>query len=168
MNTQSVPPGKIHINPVTGKPVYYKDNKVTHDKNNARQMHVAGKYISKRSPLHKPGRYRNWNDAHSHKVLDTVMAGHVYVLHNPSWPEWFKVGMAVDVNDRVSSLQTGCPFRNYEAITHIKTSNKRALENKAHTLFEAHAEERRGEWFKVSYSTAQHLMQQVKEMNIWK
>ena len=51
------------INPNTGKPVYYKDNPETKRKENAKQMYVNGKYISKSHPLHKPGKYKSFGDA---------------------------------------------------------------------------------------------------------
>ena len=58
--TQQYPTG---INPKTGKEYYYKDNPEAVAKRVARQMYVNGKYIPMSHPLHKAGRYNNFNDA---------------------------------------------------------------------------------------------------------
>jgi hypothetical protein len=168
VSTQLELTGLTRTNPKTGKPRYYKDNKATHDKNNARQMYVAGKYISKKHPLHKPGRYKNWDDAHSHKQLDSTTEGHVYAIYNPHWPSWFKIGMAVDAEDRVRSYQTACPFRNYKLVSYVTTTQRRKLEAVAHELFQQNAQERRGEWFKLGKQQVEELMQQLHECNEWK
>ena len=159
--------GQTHINPATGRPRYYKDTKATHDVNNSERMWVGKEYVSKQHPLHKPGRYKNWDDAHSHKRLDTMDGGEVYAIYNPAWPNWFKIGMAVDAQDRLSSYQTSCPYRSYELLTSVETGNRRKLELKAHELFETEATERRGEWFRLTRTQVTKLMKQLHECNEW-
>ena len=39
--------------------------------------------------------------------------GYVYVISNPAWKGWYKVGMAVDSQDRCGSYQTSSPHRDY-------------------------------------------------------
>lgn len=157
--------GQTPINPYTGKPAYYKDNKATHDINNAERMWVAGKYISKAHPLHKPGRFKNWDDAHSHERLDSVAEGHVYVITNRAWPAWVKIGMAVDAEDRCKGYQTSCPFRDFKLVHSIPTKDRRATEQEAHKLAEFDAEERRGEWFKMHVNHAVNILEQLHECN---
>lgn len=167
MSTLSESTGQTPINGLTGKPSYYKDNKATHDRNNARQMYVGGKYISKKHPLHKPGRYKSWADAHNHKHLDTHDFGDVYVIYNPFYHGWFKVGMALDAEDRLKSFQTSCPYRSYMLVDAVKTTNRRKLESKALKLFQEHSKERRGEWFRLSSTLAKKLVRQLRECNEW-
>lgn len=145
--------------------MYYKDNKQTHDLNNAGRMWVAGKYISKQHPLHKAGRYKNWDDAHSHERLDTLAEGHVYVITNRAWPAWVKIGMAIDAEDRCKGYQTSCPFRDFTLAYSIETKDRRRTEQLAHTLAEANAEERRGEWFKLHVNDAINTLKQLQECN---
>lgn len=141
--------GQTRINPTTGRPYYYKDKKETMDKRNRNRMYVAGKYIPFTHPLHKAGRYNNWDDAHSHQKLDSVKDGYVYVITNPAWPAWVKIGMAVDAGDRCKGYQTSCPFRNFKLKYAVASTDRRASEAEAHKLAEDVAEERRGEWFKM-------------------
>ena len=42
---------------------YYKDNPESVWKRDQTKMFVNGKYISKAHPLHKPGKYKNFEDA---------------------------------------------------------------------------------------------------------
>ena len=46
-------------------------------------------------------------------VYDQIKEGSVYILGNPAWPDWVKVGMALDAEDRLNNYQTGGPFRDY-------------------------------------------------------
>ena len=43
-----------------------------------------------------------------------VKDGYVYILTNPAWPDWVKVGMAIDAEDRCNSYQTSSPYRDYQ------------------------------------------------------
>lgn len=168
-STASEKAGQTHINPTTGKPYYYKDNKETHDKRNAyhnpRQMYVAGKYISRSHPLHKAGRYKNWDDAHSHQILDSHKAGYVYAITNMAWPAWVKIGMAVDASDRCKGYQTSCPFRNFKLKYAVASEDRRASEVTAHKLATEIAEERRGEWFKMPVADAIKVLNRLHECN---
>jgi len=47
------------------------------------------------------------------KAYDSVKEGEVYIIVNNAWPEWVKIGMAVDSEDRLKSYQTSSPFRDY-------------------------------------------------------
>ena len=42
-----------------------------------------------------------------------VDAGYVYVITNPAWPEWVKVGSTVSLEERLSNYQTSDPTRSY-------------------------------------------------------
>ena len=92
-----------------------KENK-TSPTNNPKRMYVNGKYIPRSHPLYKPGRYKSFNDAAFSGLqnYNTTKAGYVYVITNAAWPEWVKVGMAIDADDRLNGYQTSSPFRDYE------------------------------------------------------
>ena len=96
-------------------------------------MFVNGKYISKSHVMHKPGSYRTFEDAWTHKDLNKQVKGYVYAITNPAWPGWVKVGMAVDSNDRLNSYQTSSPFRDF---------------------FRERCSEHSGEWFKITREDA--------------
>jgi hypothetical protein len=127
---------------------------------NESRMWVNGKYISFNHPLHKPGRYVSFNDAafSSFENLAKVKTGYVYVLSNPAWPEWVKVGMAVDANDRCGSYQTSSPYRDYVLHHAVASDDRRKAEHEAHTALEKLADSRKGEWFKIPVSDAVECM----------
>lgn len=131
-----------------------KNNKI----NNPLQMRVNGKYISRKHPLYKAGNYKSWDDVHSHTVLETVKEGEVYIITNPAWPDWVKIGMAIDAKDRCKSYQTSSPLRDYKVMYSVATQDRRTAEAVAHKAAEKIAE-RRGEWFKMSVGQAKECIQ---------
>ena len=147
--------GQKPINPRTGRPYYYKDNPETKAKENKMQMYVDGKYISKSHPLHKAGKYKGFTDAafSSLQNYERSKEGQVYILRNPAFPSWCKVGMAVDAQDRLKQYQTSSPYRDYELVKAYNTENRREAEAQAHALLEKKYE-RRGEWFVCDASLA--------------
>lgn len=137
-------------------PSGYRQRLDTHTKKNTTRMFVDGKYIPQSHPLHKPGRYKSFNDAafSSFENLPSTKEGYVYVISNPAWPEWVKVGMAIDANDRCSSYQTSSPLRDYILHCAISSEDRRKDESTAHKLLDGISSDRRGEWFKVSVDKA--------------
>lgn len=127
---------------------------------NGSRMYVDGRYVSRTHPLHKPGRYVSFNDAafSSFENLSKVKDGYVYVLSNPAWPEWVKVGMAIDANDRCGSYQTSSPYRDYVLHHAVASDDRRVAEYEAHTALEKVADSRRGEWFKIPVDKAVECM----------
>lgn len=91
-------------------------------------------------------------------LYDKHVGGEVYVIGNTSWPEWVKIGMAVDAMDRLKGYQTGSPFRDYKLLYSVSTNDRRKAEAAAHKAAEKIAE-RRGEWFKMSVGQAKECIQ---------
>ena len=144
-------------NPYTGKPMYYKDNPEAVKKRDAQRMYVNGKEISKKHPLHKPGRYKSLDDAWSHNKIESVNEGEVYAITNSAWPEWVKIGKAVDSDDRLNGYQTSSPFRDYKVLTTISVKHRHEAEKAMHFLFAEHANDRKGEWFKIPVRQTKEL-----------
>lgn len=161
----------VEINPKTGKKVYYKDNPEAMKKRNIRhnpnRMWVDGKYISPEHPLHKPGRYKSFGDAAFFALQKDVQIkeGYVYVITNPAWPDWVKIGMAIDAQDRCNGYQTSSPHRDYELKYDIETDDRRALEQAAHKEASKLASESKGEWFKIDVETAIKIVNNLKEQD---
>ena len=147
--------GQKPINPRTGRPYYYKDNPEAVKARQAKRMYVNGKEVSRTHPLYKPGRYKGFTDAafSSLQNYERSKEGQVYILRNPAFPSWCKVGMAVDAQDRLKHYQTSSPYRDYELIKAYNTENRREAEAQAHALLEVHYA-RRGEWFVCDASLA--------------
>jgi hypothetical protein len=157
----------VEINPKTGKKVYYKDNPVAVKLRDSKRMYVNGKEVSKKHPLHKPGRYKSFGDAAFSALQKDVQIkeGYVYVITNPAWPDWVKIGMAIDSDDRCNSYQTSSPHRDYELKYDIETSDRRALEQAAHKEASKLASESKGEWFKLDVETAIEILNNLKEQD---
>jgi hypothetical protein len=122
-------------------------------------MYVNGKYIPKSHPLHKPGRYKSFEDAafSSLEKYESSTEGQVYVIVNPNFPEWVKVGMAVDAADRLNGYQTSSPFRDYVLNYSWDVNDRRAAESEAHSELQK-LYERRSEWFKCTPEQAQEVV----------
>jgi len=75
--------------------------------------------------------------------------GYVYVVSNPAWKGWYKIGMAVDSQDRCSGYQTGSPYRDYRLEYSKYFLNRRVAEEIAHEVIGEISLDRNGEWFKV-------------------
>ena len=131
----------------------------THQNRNKTRMFVNGKFVPKSHPLHKPGKYKSFEAAafSSLAKYESSVEGQVYVIVNPNFPEWVKVGMAIDSEDRLNNYQTSSPFRDYVLNYKCNVSDRRAAESEAHT--ELHKlYERRSEWFKCTPEQAQEVV----------
>ena len=133
--------------------------------NNADRMWVNGKYIPRTHPLHKPGRYKTLDDAWSHTEIDErSTAGEVYIIRNPAFCNWLKVGKAVNSEDRLQGYQTSSPHRDYvlEYCEHFE--NRHQAEAAIHRMLEKHKDchERKGEWFKTYIPTIKEVMNEYR------
>jgi len=138
----------------------------SHARKNTTRMFVNGKYIPKTHPLHKPGNYKALDDAWSHSEIENVKEGEVYIICNAAWPDWIKVGKAVNSEDRLKGYQTSSPFRDYEVVAILTTDNRHTKEREMHKIFSHFAEDTKGEWFKIDKVTAIKLFNyQIKEEN---
>jgi hypothetical protein len=148
-------------NPNTGKTYYYKDNVEAVRKRDANRMYVNGKEVSKKHPLHKPGRYKTLDDAWSHVEIDQRSTeGEVYIITNKAFPNWYKVGKAVNAEDRLNGYQTSSPFRDYELRYSAKFDNRHKAETDVHRLLrnvlsESHCQ---GEWFNADYEVIKDMI----------
>jgi hypothetical protein len=136
----------------------------THHKKNKNRMWVNGKYIPKSHPLHKPGRYKTFEDA-GFSILakyETSVEGQVYIITNPNFAGWVKVGMAIDSEDRLNGYQTSSPFRDYFLHSFWAVSDRRQAEATAHAELEK-TYERKGEWFKCTPEQAKEVISGIAE-----
>ena len=131
---------------------------------NKGRMWVDGKYISRKHPLYKAGRYKTFSDA-AFSLLEKkkgIKDGYVYAIINPAWPNWVKIGMAMDAEDRLNGYQTSSPMRDYELIHSVYFKNRSKAERNAHKLAEKIAE-RKGEWFNISNEQAIKVIREVSD-----
>ncbi len=126
---------------------------------NPNRMFVNGKYIPQKHPLYKPGNYKTFNDAAFSSLINYVnsVEGEVYVISNPAWDNWYKIGKAVDSRDRWNSYQTSSPHRDYVLITSKRVKNRGIAERMAHSLADGLCKERANEWFYIENFDKKHF-----------
>jgi hypothetical protein len=140
------------------------DNKVK-TISNPKRMYVNGKYIRMTHPLYKPGKYKTFNDAAfagTYK-LDSIKEGYVYVITNKAWPEWVKIGMAIDAEDRLNGYQTSSPMRDFVLEHSVASNDRRKSEKEAHTRALPLSLDSKGEWFKLSVDQAITILDNLNE-----
>ena len=108
--------------------------------------------------------YENFEQAafSSLEKYESSVEGQVYVITNPNFPDWVKVGMAIDAEDRLNNYQTSSPFRDYVLQYYYDVNNRRAAENEAHTELQK-SYERKGEWFKCTPEQAKEVISGIAE-----
>ena len=130
--------------------------KACYRKKNAARMRVEKHYVSFKHPLHKPGNYKNFLDCAFNNLVkkERAMEGWVYLLTNPAYPDWVKVGCAIDAEDRCGSYQTSSPFRDYQLIAKAPAEDRVEMEKDLLSFMEGIATDRRGEWFQIPADSA--------------
>jgi len=140
-----------------------------HAAQNKLKMYVNGKYVSKSHPLYKAGNYKTFDDAAFSSLTNynTTTSGYVYAMGNAAWPEWIKIGKAVDAEDRLSSYQTGSPLRDYTLVHYAYSDDRNVAERQAHELA-GKLGDKLNEWFKISNEDAVVVIEQAvsEEMEI--
>ena len=136
-------------------------NKKNSAKTNTERMFVNGKYVSKSHPLHKAGRFKTFEGAafSALKGYEKTPEGCVYIIANPSFDGWLKVGMAIDAEDRCNGYQTSSPHRDYKLLYSRRFNDRRKAETKTMNKLKKVVKEHNGEWFKTDRNTAQEIIE---------
>ena len=126
-----------------------------------KRMFVNGKYVSKTHPLHKAGRFKTFEGAAFAALegYEKTTEGYVYIINNPCWDGWLKIGMAVDAEDRCNSYQTSSPHRDYRLLYARRFKDRRKAEKKTIHKLKKVVKEHNGEWFKTDRNTAQQIIE---------
>jgi len=127
-----------------------------------KHMYVNGERIADTHPLYKAGRYKGFEEAafSSLENYKDSAEGEVYIITNKAWPEWVKVGMAVDSQDRLKNYQTSSPFRDYVLLYVYEVNDRRAGESAAHTRLAKECDNI-NEWFRIPPAIANELILEV-------
>jgi hypothetical protein len=140
------------------------NNNKSNPRNNPQRMFVNGKYIPKSHPLYKAGNFKTFEDAafSSLSRYTTSSEGEVYIITNPAWKGWIKVGMAIDSEDRCKGYQTSSPLRDFKLKFKKYFDDRRTAEQTAHTLCAKKADKRKGEWFKLDIKIAKDIINNME------
>ena len=148
---------------------YYKDNPEAVKKRDALRMFVNGKEVSKKHALYKAGRYKSFGDAAfaSLQKDQQISEGYVYAIQNAAWPEWIKIGKAIDAEDRLNGYQTSSPMRDYTLLYYRYFDDRNTAEKKAHILAATQTthpwnKHDNGEWFKLTQQQAIDIIKEIE------
>jgi len=141
-------------------------------KRNRNRMYVNGKYIPVSHPFHTAGRYvwdatalNSFNALSNIELIDCDTSGEIYIIENPLFEGWVKVGMAVDSNKRLKDYYTYTPQKNNESYTlahTITVNNRMVAESEIHNLLESECV-RSKEWFNISLERAKTILNEYVE-----
>jgi len=125
-----------------------------------KRMFVNGKYVSKTHPLYKAGRFKTFEGAAFAALegYEKTTEGYVYIINNPCWDGWLKIGMAVDAEDRCNAYQTSSPHRDYRLLYARRFKDRRKAEKKTIHKLKKVVKEHNGEWFKIDRNTVQEII----------
>jgi len=85
--------------------------------------------------------------------------GWIYVVANPSWNGWVKIGRAINVERRIVCYNTSSPFRDYELVFCTRVNNPNLIEK---YFFEKYGTEN-NEWFNISKDEAIYQIKKLIE-----
>lgn len=94
--------------------------------------------------------------AHFRDERPDIKEGYVYVVSNPAWPGYVKIGSAIDVGDRLRSFQTSDPFRSYELQGWRFFNDRLVAEYDIHRFLDTYRVG--GEWFKLDAERATFML----------
>ena len=127
----------------------------------SKRMYVNGKYVSRKHPLYKAGRFKTFEGAAfaSLEGYANTTEGYVYIINNPCWDGWVKVGMAIDAEDRCKQYQTSSPYRDYKLCYLKHFEDRKIAEQSAHKELKKITDTYHGEWFKTSVKEAKKTIE---------
>lgn len=88
-----------------------------------------------------------------------------YIIVNPAWDNWIKIGFTSkdEMKSRLSTYQTGTPFRDYVVYFSCKFTDARLAEIELMNRLIAMNVIRKNEWFKMSAKIASNIIESIKE-----
>lgn len=95
--------------------------------------------------------------------LKNVKEGLVYVIENPVYPEYLKIGMTVDLNTRLAQYQTYDPEKRFKVRNYEFVLDRRATEQNVIASYGVDLQ--KSEWIPVTNST--NIIQSIRT-NEWK
>jgi len=96
------------------------------------------------------------------KAQATEKRGFVYVITNPAWPGYVKIGRAFDPEARLSGYQTSCPKRDYALYAAIYFEDCHFAETEIHARLYGYRQE--GEWFYLTPFLARHAINKLRSL----
>lgn len=99
--------------------------------------HNSGKEYSKYTILYRRDAGKSFLNLKISRGLKPkeIKEGFVYIISNPAWPDYTKIGVSVNINKRLSTYQTGDPLRQYKIDGYEFLSDRKYIEKKIISKF---------------------------------
>lgn len=81
------------------------------------------------------------------KSATNIPEGYVYFLIHPQLGNYTKIGSCIDIGDRLSSFNVGCPLKQYSMVYYFFSSDRRKDEKELHKQLAN--KNISGEWFDI-------------------
>ena len=86
--------------------------------------------------------------------MENNTGGFIYIISNPAFKNYFKIGITENINDRLGAYQTSSPHRNYKVEYYIFHPKYKIAEKKIHEMMKYFAKYRKNEWFECDLKIA--------------
>ena len=84
--------------------------------------------------------------------------GYIYIISNPNFSNYYKLGITDNIKSRLQTYQTSCPSRNYKIEHYIFHSDCCRAEKQIHQKLKYFATERKNEWFRCDLSILKNII----------
>jgi len=98
---------------------------------------------------------------------NTDRRGFVYIVTNPAYPGFVKIGKALNPDSRLMSYQTYSPHRDYVMEDVAYFADRAKAETLLKGLLSHDQGIGSGEWYEVALETARDALEMMKEVAIW-
>lgn len=88
-----------------------------------------------------------------------IPEGWIYVVTNPAWRGFCKIGKTIDKKERIATMQTYSPLRDYKVEHYMYFNNALQIEKEIHNKLKDFRAE--GEWFNISTEYAHRAISSV-------
>ncbi len=113
-----------------------------------------------KSDFKRPSHYKKickkcTNKNRREKNAEKKRAGFIYIITNPAWKGWSKIGLTISSpKNRLSAYQVSTPFRDFKVNFSIEVEDVDYIEKEIHDKLRSKDILNNGEWFFISVKEA--------------
>jgi hypothetical protein len=95
---------------------------------------------------------------HLHFNSSNFPSGYLYIISNPSFPGWHKIGTSFDLDKRLATYQTGDPYRGYVVEYKSIIDDRFKVERELKHFIRNSTIEHSNEWVKLPLDVCRKLV----------
>lgn len=143
---------------------YYADNQETllaraadYAESNREYINARQRAYTARNLEKLKAKWAAEREARGSLERDPNRAGYVYIVSNPAWPGYVKIGHTKNLGKRLISYNTSSPHRDFITVGAVFCTDRFAAERQLHDQLRGH-QVPRTEWFQLNpHDALQHL-----------